>query len=69
MLVRPLSSPIGLISLNESTCTVIVDLLKGDTETNSWYKLWEGAVALIEMCVKKGEMGFYSGMVSILFNW
>ena len=35
-----------------------MDPMKGDNEMNFWSKLWEGAVALVEMCVQKGQVGF-----------
>ena len=35
-----------------------MDPIKGDNEMKFWSKLWEGAVAVIEMCVEKGHVGF-----------
>ena len=44
-----------------STCAATVDLVDGVEESGSWYELWEGAVAVYEMCVKRGKAGISYG--------
>ena len=47
--------------VSTSKCTATVDLLNGDDETSSWRELWAGAVAVNDMCVKKGKAGMSLG--------
>lgn len=39
------------------TCTATIDFEEGDTDKASWYEMWMAAVAVNEMCVKKGKAG------------
>lgn len=44
-----------------STCTAIVDLIDEVEDTGTWFELWAGAAAVIEMCVKHGKAGISFG--------
>ena len=46
-----------IIKVSTSKCTATIDLLNADSETSSWRELWAGAVAVNDMCVKKGKAG------------
>lgn len=63
--------PTGLIirKVSASKCTATVDLLNADKQTSSWRELWAGAVAVNDMCVKKGKAGasFGQGRLPLLF--
>lgn len=42
-------------------CTITVELMDEVEDTASWFELWEGAVAVSEMCVKQGKAGISFG--------
>ena len=50
-----------MIKVSTSKCTATVDLLNADSEKCSWRELWAGAVAVNELCVKKGKPGMSTG--------
>ena len=52
----------SLLSTESGDCTSAVDLVEGDTDNSSWNEMWAAAVAVEEICVKKGKAGAAFGL-------
>ena len=48
--------------MRTSRCTATVDILNADRDKSSWHELWAGAVAVNELCVKRGRAGVSFGL-------